>query len=1011
MLVVFTVLIAGIVLCTWLGVGLSGWLPASVRPFAPVLAPVLGLVVLILVGYAAIQSVFDLRAALLIALGVATLFNLLERRRWWAAWREAAWREAAFVVLLTLAAFGTSVLLLVPLGRSLPVGGNWDNEIYLPTAELLQRSTLRALPTLPPHPLTNIPQNYQRAAFSLGYSIVHGVIGLVVGQSALATHYPVLCLLRALSVIGWAVLFRLLGLRLRWALWGAALTAAFSLALWSVLFGFGMQAAGMPLLPLGLVLLVAALRHGDWRSIALAGTTFAVMPMVYYPLVVSFLPLAVPLGAVILWQEKRRGAVLLTTAKLALVTFGLGAWTIVDWFRGFADGYSNQGPFAGITRFIGLGQVLGVTPFLRDGDERFSTLPQWLAPLAAGLPWLAGAAAAALLGLALLGLWRGTERAAWAALVAGAALYLAWMRWVSGGSGYPYGLLKASATVVLPVFGLAAAGAQAWEAGRIPALVRLHRGVWAVASVALLGLSVATLRTATPFWSATPLLYTPEPLAARALIQKVPPGATLLWSGDTRLNGPQSGLLSYFALQRRILGGGRTGFSSFPPNPNGLLGDWALLHAQEDPALYGYSVAERVGTNDLVALYRHDGPIMAQAVPPKPVLALDDERAFSVGGDGVRFADSLEAVRLHLATGTPMNFDGTAQVGIELVATAPVSVVVQLGDTTQTLTVPAGASRWWSAAIALPAPALIRAGGPVLVRGVTLARSDAAFAPGLAAQPPQAVIDPVLTVNGTTLELAATVLTPERITLSLDVWDGKRGQHWGWFGIEVPAARDGQRLAWQLDLATNSSAATVNDAAIFAAQQPETRADGDYTAVLGVSINNQPLLDPLQAFSFRVRSGTINDVVAWQRGLFSVGVWQPETMLDVVINDDTLLGGYTMPSTARPGATLPLRLFWQAQRGTGDERSVLVHLRNATGTTVAQGDGPPAGGSRPTSTWQTGDYIRDDRSLTLPADLAPGAYEIAIGMYRFPSITRLPLLQNGTAQPGDVVLLPLTVTP
>jgi hypothetical protein len=128
------------------------------------------------------------------------------------------------------------------------------------------------------------------------------------------------------------------------------------------------------------------------------------------------------------------------------------------------------------------------------------------------------------------------------------------------------------------------------------------------------------------------------------------------------------------------------------------------------------------------------------------------------------------------------------------------------------------------------------------------------------------------------------------------------------------------------------------------------------------------------------------------------------------VGEDTLLQGYAIDRTsARPGDGLLLTFWWQALAASGDERSVLVQLIDRNGAIVAQADGPPARGGRPTSQWQSGDTVIDSRQVALPADLPPGEYTLVFGMYRWPSLERLPMRSGGTRQPDDVARLSITV--
>jgi hypothetical protein len=83
--------------------------------------------------------------------------------------------------------------------------------------------------------------------------------------------------------------------------------------------------------------------------------------------------------------------------------------------------------------------------------------------------------------------------------------------------------------------------------------------------------------------------------------------------------------------------------------------------------------------------------------------------------------------------------------------------------------------------------------------------------------------------------------------------------------------------------------------------------------------------------------------------------------------------------------------------------SVFVHLRDGLGRTVAQDDGPPRLGVRPTGTWQTGERIGDPHEMVLARDLAPGLYRLVAGLSD--GTSRLEVLGGGNEVfLGDVLI-------
>jgi hypothetical protein len=103
--------------------------------------------------------------------------------------------------------------------------------------------------------------------------------------------------------------------------------------------------------------------------------------------------------------------------------------------------------------------------------------------------------------------------------------------------------------------------------------------------------------------------------------------------------------------------------------------------------------------------------------------------------------------------------------------------------------------------------------------------------------------------------------------------------------------------------------------------------------------------------------------------------------LDADLGPATLYG-VDAPAALTPGSALTLTLAWRADELFADSYHVFVHLTNADGIIVAQSDGAPANGTRRTTGWLPGEYVSDSRTLTLPADLAPGAYTLTAGLYR-----------------------------
>ena len=87
------------------------------------------------------------------------------------------------------------------------------------------------------------------------------------------------------------------------------------------------------------------------------------------------------------------------------------------------------------------------------------------------------------------------------------------------------------------------------------------------------------------------------------------------------------------------------------------------------------------------------------------------------------------------------------------------------------------------------------------------------------------------------------------------------------------------------------------------------------------------------------------------------------------------------PGSHNTGRVLPLVLYWQTAAPVDESYTVFTQLFDSSGRLVAQQDNLPVQGLAPTNTWQPGTTIRDSYHLALPADAAPGAYGLQLGMY------------------------------
>jgi 4-amino-4-deoxy-L-arabinose transferase-like glycosyltransferase len=97
--------------------------------------------------------------------------------------------------------------------------------------------------------------------------------------------------------------------------------------------------------------------------------------------------------------------------------------------------------------------------------------------------------------------------------------------------------------------------------------------------------------------------------------------------------------------------------------------------------------------------------------------------------------------------------------------------------------------------------------------------------------------------------------------------------------------------------------------------------------------------------------------------------------------DMVRLVGYALPDAIQAGQVLPVTLYWEALGEAERSYARFVHVLDANDRIVAQQDGVPGKGDLPVTSWLVGEYVKDDVEIALPAELAPGSYRLAVGLY------------------------------
>ncbi|MDX1416337.1 MAG: hypothetical protein R3293_19215 [Candidatus Promineifilaceae bacterium] len=126
---------------------------------------------------------------------------------------------------------------------------------------------------------------------------------------------------------------------------------------------------------------------------------------------------------------------------------------------------------------------------------------------------------------------------------------------------------------------------------------------------------------------------------------------------------------------------------------------------------------------------------------------------------------------------------------------------------------------------------------------------------------------------------------------------------------------------------------------------------------------------------------------------------------NVQFGDSVELLEYTVRQ-AEGDQMIEVDLFWRPIKNVDSYATVFVHLLDDQGNLIAQHDGQPVYGAYPLPVWQPGAIIQDTHLLTMPVDLQPVDYRLAVGLYNPQTLQRWPAVgADGSAVPGDAALL------
>ena len=135
-----------------------------------------------------------------------------------------------------------------------------------------------------------------------------------------------------------------------------------------------------------------------------------------------------------------------------------------------------------------------------------------------------------------------------------------------------------------------------------------------------------------------------------------------------------------------------------------------------------------------------------------------------------------------------------------------------------------------------------------------------------------------------------------------------------------------------------------------------------------------------------------------------------DRQMNVHVGEHIDLLGYDIGSRALSSSDpLTVTLFWRSNGQVTADNHVFVHLQDTDGDLIAQDDGVPGGGKRPTWGWQEQEIIPDEHVIAPLRAVPAGTYTLSVGMYDYATKARLAATEaDGSALPaGRIPLLDL----
>lgn len=188
--------------------------------------------------------------------------------------------------------------------------------------------------------------------------------------------------------------------------------------------------------------------------------------------------------------------------------------------------------------------------------------------------------------------------------------------------------------------------------------------------------------------------------------------------------------------------------------------------------------------------------------------------------------------------------------------------------------------------------------------------------------------------------------------------------------------------------ATLAGEGYVNVSAYPSFAAPAFQPTGALTLTLRLLIDGLSVDERALATFSRADDGRLDQLVAHSGELVYVRHTAAGTAMHssaLAFGDSLRLDGWGAPQRARAGAPLAIGLRWQAALPIGRALFPEVRLLDASGAPVASSLAAPQDGFYPTWLWRPGESVPEQRTLALPAGIAPGSYRLSVRVHDFAS--------------------------